>query len=86
MTVPVGALGATGVFEHAGALGNESVRRLACDASITRVVLGPRSEPLDVGRKTPVVSPAIRRAVITRDRLADSLDAIVRSRGATLIM
>ena len=60
-------LGATGVFEHAGALGGERVRRLACDASITRVVLGPRSEPLDVGRKTPVVSPAIRRALITRD-------------------
>jgi predicted restriction endonuclease len=25
------------------------------------------SEPLDVGRRTPVVSPAIRRAVIVRD-------------------
>ena len=33
-----------------------------------RVVLGARSEPLDVGRRTPVVSPAIRRAVILRDR------------------
>lgn len=27
-----------------------------------------RSEPLDVGRRTPVVSPAMRRAVIVRDR------------------
>jgi hypothetical protein len=27
-----------------------------------------RSEPLDVGRKTPVVSPALRRALIVRDR------------------
>ena len=61
-------LGSMGELEHAGALGRESVCRLACDASITRVVLGPRSEPLDVGRKTPIVSPAIRRAVITRDR------------------
>ncbi|MGZ8512739.1 MAG: HNH endonuclease signature motif containing protein [Candidatus Limnocylindria bacterium] len=26
------------------------------------------SQPLDVGRRTPVVSPAMRRAVITRDR------------------
>jgi predicted restriction endonuclease len=30
--------------------------------------MGPRSEPLDVGRRTPVVSAAIRRAVILRDR------------------
>lgn len=27
-----------------------------------------RSEPLDVGRRTPVVPPAVRRAVIVRDR------------------
>jgi 5-methylcytosine-specific restriction protein A len=32
------------------------------------VVLAGRSEPLDVGRRTAVVPPAIRRAVITRDR------------------
>ncbi len=33
-----------------------------------RVVLGARSEPLDVGRRTPVVPAALRRAVILRDR------------------
>jgi predicted restriction endonuclease len=33
-----------------------------------RVVLYGRSEPLDVGRRSPVVSAAIRRAVIVRDR------------------
>ncbi|MBI2237094.1 MAG: HNH endonuclease [Actinobacteria bacterium] len=32
-----------------------------------RVVMAGRSEPLDVGRRTPVVPPAIRRAVILRD-------------------
>jgi hypothetical protein len=36
---------------------------------VLRVVLGPRSVPLDVGRRTPVVSPAIRRALIVRDRI-----------------
>ena len=35
---------------------------------MTRVVLAARSEPLDVGRRTPVVPPAIRRAVLARDR------------------
>lgn len=58
----------TGELEHTGAIDHESVRRLACDASLTRIVLSAGSEPLDVGRKTPVVSSAIRRAVITRDR------------------
>jgi hypothetical protein len=33
-----------------------------------RVVMAGRSEPLDVGRRTPVVPPAMRRAVIVRDR------------------
>jgi hypothetical protein len=55
-------------LDHVGPVGAETVRRLACDASITRVVLSGRSEPLDVGRKTSVISPAMRRAVIVRDR------------------
>jgi hypothetical protein len=33
-----------------------------------RVVLSGRSEPLDVGRRTKVVPPSLRRAVIVRDR------------------
>jgi hypothetical protein len=43
-------------------------RRLACDAAVLRVVLAAGSQPLDVGRRTAVVPPAIRRAVIVRDR------------------
>lgn len=46
----------------------EAARQLACDASVMRVVMAGRSEPLDVGRRTPVVSPAMRRAVIVQDR------------------
>lgn len=45
-----------------------TLRMLACDSSISRIVLGPRSEVLDVGRKTRVWSPAQRRAIIARDR------------------
>ena len=55
-------------LDHAGPIGREAARRIACDASVRRVVMGPRSEPLDVGRATSVVPPALRRAVIARDR------------------
>jgi hypothetical protein len=55
-------------LDHTGPVDPETAKRLACDASITRVVLSARSEPLDVGRKTPVIPPAMRRAVIVRDR------------------
>ncbi len=55
-------------LDHVGPVHPEAARRLACDASVLRVVMAGRSEPLDVGRRTPVVSPAMRRAVIVRDR------------------
>ena len=45
-----------------------AARRLACDAGIIPIVLGSHSEPLDVGREHRLVTPAIRRALITRDR------------------
>ncbi len=41
---------------------------MACDASITRVVMAGPSEPLDVGRRTPVVSAGLRRVVVLRDQ------------------
>ena len=41
---------------------------LLCDCSVARVVLSGRSEPLDVGRRTPAVPASMRRAVIVRDR------------------
>jgi 5-methylcytosine-specific restriction protein A len=60
--------GGAAELDRAGVVPAEVARRLACDASIRRVVLSARSEPLDVGRRTPVVPPALRRAVILRDR------------------
>jgi hypothetical protein len=46
----------------------ETSQRLACDAS--RVVMrhGSEGQPLDVGRRTRTVPPAIRRALLHRDR------------------
>jgi hypothetical protein len=55
-------------LDHTGPIDPEAARRLACDASVMRVVMSGRSEPLDVGRRTPVVAPAMRRGVIVRDR------------------
>jgi hypothetical protein len=58
----------TSELDQAGPVDPEMVRRMACDAGISRVVMAGRSEPLDVGRRTPVVPPAMRRAVAIRDR------------------
>ncbi|WP_345378850.1 HNH endonuclease signature motif containing protein, partial [Actinomycetospora straminea] len=44
-----------------------TVRRWACDAEVVPVVLGSRSEPLDVGRATRTVPDALRRALNVRD-------------------
>ncbi len=45
-----------------------TARRLACDAGIVPVVLGGRSQVLDVGRKTRLISPALRLAIELRDQ------------------
>ncbi len=45
-----------------------AISQLGCDASVTRIVFGPASEVLDVGRRTRVVPAALRRAVVARDR------------------
>jgi hypothetical protein len=71
VTVPMEALAgaeAAAAMDHVGLVPAASARRVACDASVLRVVLGARSEPLDVGRRTPVVPPPMRRAVVVRDR------------------
>lgn len=49
-------------------LGPDAVRRIACDASVVRVVLDPAGQPLDVGRRTRVVPSGIRTALTVRDR------------------
>jgi hypothetical protein len=54
-------------FADTGSIRRPDLRRLACDASVSRVIRRGRSEPLDVGRKTAVVPPAMRRALIVRD-------------------
>ncbi len=55
-------------LEHGPSIAVETARRLACDASVLRIVEDARGEPLDVGRKTRTIPPAIRRALIARDQ------------------
>jgi hypothetical protein len=45
----------------------EAARRIACDAGVSRIITRGASEILDVGRRTRVVSPALRRALELRD-------------------
>src|SRR5918996_3254844 len=50
--------GGSASLEDVGTITAESARRLACDASITRVITDARPEPLELGRKTKVVPAA----------------------------
>jgi hypothetical protein len=54
-------------LEHGPALHPETARRLACDASIVRI-LERDGRPLSVGRRTRSIPPALRRALRSRDR------------------
>jgi hypothetical protein len=51
-----------------GPITPECARRWACDARVSRVITGPGSVPLDLGRATTVVPAALRRALVVRDR------------------
>ncbi|MDP9428642.1 MAG: HNH endonuclease [Actinomycetota bacterium] len=58
---------AGGELGWAGPITPETARRLACDASVVRVITGPDGLPLDVGRALRTVTTAIRRAIEIRD-------------------
>jgi len=52
---------------HTGPVVAETARRLACDASISRIITDGKSQILDVGRRTRTIGPAMRRALVVRD-------------------
>jgi hypothetical protein len=54
-------------IENGPSIPAETARRLACDAGLLRVMENEHGEPLDVGRKTRSIPPAIRRALNSRD-------------------
>jgi hypothetical protein len=53
-------------IEDGPAICAESARRMACDASLLSILHGRKGE-LDIGRKSRVVPPAMRRALHVRD-------------------
>jgi hypothetical protein len=55
-----------GELEHAGVVPAATVQRLACDARVRRVLLGPSSTVIDVGRALRLPSPATRAALRVR--------------------
>jgi hypothetical protein len=55
-------------LEHGPAIAAETARRLSCDASLIAIIENSKGEPLNVGRKTRTIPPAIRRALNARDK------------------
>ncbi len=55
-----------GELEHAGAVPAATVQRLACDARVRRILLGPKSAVIDVGRARRLPSEATRDALRAR--------------------
>ncbi|MGY1813810.1 DUF222 domain-containing protein [Blastococcus sp. SYSU D00820] len=72
-TIPLSDLASPDTGRGAGRMGFGATisaaraRWLACDGEITRLVMGPEGQPLDVGRTARVVPPHLRRAVEARD-------------------
>ncbi|MGC4773432.1 DUF222 domain-containing protein [Micromonospora sp. DT44] len=57
-----------GTLDTGPGLTPETVRRLACDAAILPAVLGGAGQTLDVGRQRRLITGALRRALVLRDR------------------
>lgn len=66
-TLTQGAGGTRCELEDGPAVAAETARRLACDASLVAIIEDHQGEPLDVGRKSRTIPPAIRRALAARD-------------------
>ncbi len=62
------ALRGVGMLDTDAALSPSAVRRLACEAGIVPMVLGARSEVLDLGYTQRLITPAQRRALAARDQ------------------
>jgi hypothetical protein len=58
----------TGELGFGAVISAARARWLACDADISRIVMGPDGQPLDLGREHRVVTPGLRRAVERRDK------------------
>jgi len=66
-TLRSGSAGCCGI-EHGPSIPAETARRFACDASVVALVEDEDGEPLNVGRKTRIVSAPLRRLLTARDK------------------
>ena len=57
-----------GHLPFAGPVPAETARRIACDAGVSRILMGANGLPLDVGREQRSAPAGIRRAIEERDR------------------
>src|SRR5687768_5109196 len=55
-------------FEHGPSVSAETCRRLSCDCSVVPILANDDGEPLNVGRKTRSIPPALHRAMSSRDK------------------
>ena len=53
---------------EAGPISAETVRRLACDATISRIIVDHDGMPLAAGEARRSIPPALRRALELRDK------------------
>ena len=51
-----------------GPIPDQALRRIACDSDVTRIVFGPDSQILNIGRTRRIFTKEHRRAVVARDR------------------
>ncbi|RQX17854.1 HNH endonuclease [Micromonospora ureilytica] len=58
----------SGALDTGLGLTPETVRRLACDATLLPAVLGGTAQVLDVGRQRRLITGPLRRALVLRDR------------------
>ena len=59
--------GGASAESQAGPVGPKSMRRLACDACASIVTVDDAGSPLDAGKKTRTIAPALRWALVARD-------------------
>jgi hypothetical protein len=57
-----------GTIEDGATVPAETVRRIACDSMVTRILLSSDGQPLEVGRTTRIISSDLRKALVFRDK------------------
>src|SRR5215510_9961741 len=55
-------------IENGPSIPSETARRFSCDASIITLIEDAQGEPLNVGRKTRIISAPLRRLLTARDK------------------